>query len=170
MANTNYIIKQVNMVVDKYKTNNPYQIAEQEKLYVKIFDYYENVVGFHAKKEGVFIIGLNSNIDEELRRVFLAHELGHLFLHDVWVPFENYFIEYCHRPMYLKEDKEADKFASWLLIDSDDLYDYIFGYQYSISMTAKMLGIPEKYVKIKLEMMMEIGYKAPKHYDDENFE
>ena len=73
---TKFILKEVNRLVKKYKTRDPFEIAEMMKINVC---YHElgTLKGYYFYQSKFRYIVINKNIKEELFPIICAHELGH---------------------------------------------------------------------------------------------
>ncbi|WP_368780903.1 ImmA/IrrE family metallo-endopeptidase [Alicyclobacillus fastidiosus] len=113
------IKEKVKMLVAKYGTSSPFEIAEARKIL--IFKHpLGNILGYYTRHRRVQMIYLNSHVeDRHLQRFVCAHELGHATLHpEVNTPF-------LRRNTLFSVDKierEANTFAVELLIPDDAVY------------------------------------------------
>lgn len=133
----------IRKLIQKYKTANPFELAEALNvilLYVPLKD----VNGFYHYYNRNHLIYLSDTLSEvECRRV-LAHELGHLILHKD----TNAIFLSKHTSLPTQRyEKEADIFASELLISDDDILD---NPHYTINQLACLTGTEEKHIKYKL--------------------
>lgn len=124
----------VEKIRKKYGTSNPYQIAKD----MKILLLYENLGSINGYYNMVYRqkqIHINQSLDEHLKLLTVAHELGHAIMHPkANTPFliNNTFISVD------KMEIEASKFAMELIVSEEDLAEYeectidqlsfIFGY------------------------------------------
>ena len=109
-----YIKRMVNSLITENGTNNPFDICENMDVFVFYPDLPENVQGFYYNVKGCKIIGINSLLNDENRKIICAHELGHSLLH----PDMNVFFA-MNKTNFLTEkfEKEADYFCACLLMD-----------------------------------------------------
>ncbi|BBN97718.1 ImmA/IrrE family metallo-endopeptidase [Sporolactobacillus terrae] len=105
-----------------------------------------------TKNEGQTLFYLASNWDQAHQRFFLAHLLGHYFLH---LNQEQHADRYC-RIRYnsdpsagYPEEQEADEFARFLLIPSHALSDCL-NQRLSVEEIATHLMVPSAQVKARL--------------------
>lgn len=106
------IKKTVKKLVDKYKTNNPFEIADQMGILVQKHPL-GKIGGYYMIYSGIKCICINSDIDDlKMENTIMAHELGHAILHTdtEFMFFENtLFIE-------SKYERQANCFAAELLV------------------------------------------------------
>lgn len=114
------IKKIANKLIKKYNTRNPFELASY--MNVKVF--YEDlghVNGFYQSCPKNKIIHINKNIDNDLKMLVCAHELGHAIFHS---KLNILFLEkntFCVKNKY---EREANKFAVEILISDDIISEY----------------------------------------------
>lgn len=74
------IQKRVTKLINKYDTNNPFDIAEARGVVVRFVDL-GSLFGFHTRHFRTSIIHINEAITEKQQLFTCAHELGHAVLH-----------------------------------------------------------------------------------------
>ena len=113
------IKKTVKELVDKYKTFDPFEIADQMGILVQKHPP-GRIGGYYMIYSGIKCICINSDIDDsKLENTIMAHELGHAILHaDTEFMFfkGTLFSE-------SKYEKQANCFAAELLIPDSIIYD-----------------------------------------------
>lgn len=116
----NWIMRKLNREIKKYKTNNPFEIADNKNIIINYLPL-GNTLGFYMKDSRQKIITLNADNDEYLMDFVCAHELGHAILH----PDEN--TPFLHKNTLLSKDKierQANYFATNLILYQTDLSIY----------------------------------------------
>lgn len=112
------ISRKVTNLIQKYKTKDPIQLADNLGIMLKYNPYSPKTKGLYIKiLECKFII-LNSNLKKEDQIIILAHLLGHIILHfndDTVIAWENALF-----PQGIQEN-EANLFALKLLNQDDSL-------------------------------------------------
>lgn len=104
----------VNKLIKKYKTRNPFEIAEHQNIHVMFAELPESVRGMAVKTLKQRYIVLNENMHRFMQRAVCAHELGHHNLH----PGSSYrFIDEYSLFLPGRFEREANEFAAMLLID-----------------------------------------------------
>lgn len=135
-----YIKKEVTKLVKKYKSRNPFEIAQNENIII-ILEELGSINGYYNKFARQKFIHININLSEEMQFVTCAHELGHSKLHpNANTPFFRNNTFYSIN----KLERQANYFASELLIDTDRSI-----YEYTIDQLARYYNIPIELVKIK---------------------
>jgi len=128
-------------VIEEYGTNDPFTIAELLELHVLLHDLPISVQAYRLDD----VIVLNKLISYDESKCMLAHEIGHYLLHGPEVTLERFI----KNKLMIKEkmEKEADYFASELLLSNID--DYVIE-GLTCTQLSILLSVPEKYVKYKL--------------------
>lgn len=136
-----WIKAQVNQLIEKYKTNCPYQLAEHLKIHVLSHNLHHEINGYYKYDRRNQYIVINDNLDSSLQRVVCAHELGHAVLH----PRTNTpFMKKNTLLSTNKIEREANRFAVELLISDNDLYEYE-----SLQHIASIHNIPIELLRLK---------------------
>ena len=65
----------------RYKTDCPYQLAEHLKIQVFQHDLHQEIYGYYKYDRRNQYIVINENLEQHIKRVVCAHELGHALLH-----------------------------------------------------------------------------------------
>lgn len=108
----NFIIKEINRLVEKHGTNDPFEIAQNENIII-IFEPLGLIKGYYNSYVRQKFIHINSDLDEIERHFTCAHELGHAILH----PSSN--TPFLRSYTYFSVDKiesQANKFATELIL------------------------------------------------------
>lgn len=138
------IREKVSDIIKKYKTRNPYELAEALNVILLIVPL-KGVNGFYNYYKRNHIIYINEALSSTDREIVLSHELGHLFLHGKT---NTIYLNTYTDVVTSRFEKEADTFASELLISDDTILEYK---DYTIEKLAKLVGVYPKHVKLKLE-------------------
>jgi len=136
-----WIKDKANQLKEKYKTDCPYQLAEQLKIHILQHDLHHEINGYYKYDRRNQYIVINDNLDQHKQRVVCAHELGHAILHKhVNTPFmmNNTFLSVD------KIEREANRFAAELLIPDADLFELNNIYD-----IASLRGVPVELIRLK---------------------
>lgn len=129
------IKKLVTQIIKKYKTNNPFELAEALGIDV-LYENLGSINGYYTKILRCKFIHVNYNLDEARQRYTIAHELGHALLHpNANTPFLR------EKTLFSvdKLERQANTFAVELLMP-DSLIQQYEGY--TIHNIADIVGIP----------------------------
>jgi len=143
-----FIIKEVERLKKKYKTNNPFDIAKGESIII-FYEPLGAIRGYYNKYARQKFIHINDSLDEVQRLVTCGHELAHAIIHpNANTPFFRANTFYSVD----KFEKQANKFDAHLLIDLNDLDKYLLE-NYSYKQIASILNLPLELVKIKFNIL-----------------
>ncbi len=129
------IKKLVTKIIKKYKTNNPFELAEALGIEV-LYENLGSINGYYTKMLRSKYIHVNYNLNESRQRYTVAHELGHAILHpNANTPFlrENTLFSVD------KLERQANAFAVELLMPDNVISQYE---GYTVHNIASLVGIP----------------------------
>ena len=115
------IRNKVHSLCKKHRTRDPYELADALDVVLVIAPLSRAVRGFYQLSNRIQIIYVNSNLPEEIRRIVLAHELGHAVLHR---GINAIFLDHHTFLITDRYELEANRFAADLLISDDDMETY----------------------------------------------
>ncbi|MBU5227802.1 ImmA/IrrE family metallo-endopeptidase [Clostridium senegalense] len=136
------IKREVQNLIKKYNTNNPFEISEKLEIWIYEVDL-GNVTAhyIYEKRKKVFFINQNLTCNEKM--FACAHELGHAVLHS---KHNKYFNISCTLFNNEKHEIQANAFAAELLIDDDLIYNYK---NYSLETISKCEDIHPLFLELK---------------------
>lgn len=136
------IKKRVAYYSKKFKTRNPFEIADSLGILYQIGDI--GCDGCYLFLKNHRYIFLNQNLSDHDMKLVMAHELGHAILHRK----QNcYFIRHKTLLLNSKTEIEANKFAIELLISDDFLAEHS---HYTIDQLSRMTGYHQKLFELRL--------------------
>ena len=113
------------------------------------------IKGFFVKSNRIKVITVNSDLPYMIQRIITAHELGHAMLHaDSGM---HAFHELALFDESSRREKEANLFASELLISDDDFFGALYDGQ-AFCQAASSLNVPPELLDFKARLMKEKGY------------
>lgn len=128
-------------IISKHHTNDPYQIAELEHI-----DVLEQILAGRLTELyfGDHII-LNKNLSYQHKRHYLAHALGHHYLHA-----GNYlYFSQTRQFQNDKEETQAEEFAAYLLIPEIELIPII---HWELSDLADNFQVLPEFIQYRLSL------------------
>jgi Zn-dependent peptidase ImmA (M78 family) len=152
----NVILKEVDKLVRKYRTRDPFEIADSMIITIR-YDDLGALKGFYFYQYRFRYIVINENIDDILKTVICAHELGHDRLHQPFAK-NGTINEFSLFDMSSKPEREANLFATELLISDCDMIDFV-NYRYTYDFIARELGIPIEIIDFKSQILKNKGYR-----------
>lgn len=140
------MIDTVRKIVAKFKTRDPFEIADAMGVVTITEDLSGSTNGFYFYHNRSGVICIDSKLSAEMARVVCAHELGHYVLHR---EDNSIFLKSFTFYTTNKSEIQANYFAANLLIPDDALHNYRNS-DLCISQIAADLGVPKNILKLKL--------------------
>lgn len=149
-----YIIKTVKKLVRKYGTRDPYELCKALGIKIHFYNLEKKLKGFFFYQSRQKNIVIDSNINEVLARILVAHELGHAVLHTKIAMIKGFReTEVLNAGSF--EETEANFFAAELLLEDSVVLNYLM--EYSFFETAKQLYVPAALLDYKISLLHEKG-------------
>ena len=144
-------------LVKRCDTRNPFEIADQLGIEVMLCENFGSLKGMYRVIKRNRFIFLNKDLDESMMRIVCAHELGHDQLHRQMAkthPIQEFMLyDMKSRPEY-----EANIVAAEILLDHDEVLEYIYGYGYTAEQIARAMGTDINLVALKVAHLSTLGY------------
>jgi Zn-dependent peptidase ImmA (M78 family) len=149
-------------VMKRYDESNPYRLAKAMGIlleYAPMGDCEGACKGFFMMKSRMKCITINSDLQEELQRIILAHEIGHAVLHasTVMAAF-NEFKLFCGTNQL---ECEANVFAAETLLDDDSVKQALRSWNRTFFEMAAELCVPPELLDFKCRTMKAKGIEVP---------
>lgn len=129
-------------LVQKYKTNDPYEIADHRDIIV-VRESLGSTLGYHNTYKRIPFIHINYDLNDIWQRYVCAHELGHAILH----PKANTpFLRANTLFSIQRIEREANEFAVELLIPDQAIH---LQNSMTINEIAARYGVPREFVELK---------------------
>ena len=148
----------------KYRTDDPYEICDRMKIEVMM-----RPMGTNAKScKGFFLVNsrcklimINSDLEENIQRIILIHELGHAVLHS-----DSAISAFHEFAMFDDTDRmeyEANVFAAEFILGDEEVLESL-EQQLDFFQTAKCLYVPPELLDFKLRILQRQGVKINAPY------
>lgn len=144
-------------LVRRCYTRDPFEIAESIGVDVLFCDDFGPLKGMYRVIKRNRFIFINKNLPEWLQRIVCAHELGHDQLHRHLAK-NNPIQEFMLYDMRSKPEYEANIVAAEILLDNDELLEYIYQYRYSAEQIARAMHTDINLVALKIAHLNQLGY------------
>lgn len=151
-----HIINNARRLISRFGTREPDELAEASGVNLWYRPLGE-LKGFYTYERRSRYIVINTQLERHLRKVVIAHELGHDQLHRA---FAGAGIR--DTTLFLsnnKTEREANLFAAEILIDEDEILDAM-KYHDTVNAVASILRLPKEIVGFKLQIMKYEGYRV----------
>jgi len=150
----------------KYKTRDPYALAEAAGVTVRFADF-SALKGMYQQILGQPYIILKSDLPGHVEALVLMHELGHHFLHRELAAGQAYR-NLADLHMDGRPEREANLFAADMLLSDRALMQEL-----KLGRTAREaaaeLGLPTEIVALKLELLVRRGHSLRAVSGDRRF-
>lgn len=153
-SNIQFIIDAASQLVQKYNSNNPFELCLALGIIVHFKDLGEVKGMYTYYKRNRFVV-INESLDPVMQRIVCAHELGHDLFHRSLAE-KSYMYDTHLNNFSLKPEFEANVFAAELLIDDNSVMSNISIYS-SAPELACQLEVSEPLVRLKCAIMKNRG-------------
>ncbi len=152
-----YLSKVGNDLVERFKTRDPFLIAEGLGVEVLFCGDFGPLKGMYRVIRRNRFIFINKDLAPRMQSIVCAHELGHDQLHRHLAK-GNALQEFMLYDMTTKSEYEANIVAAEILLDTDELLDYVYRYGYTSEQIAKAMNTDINLVALKVAHLAETGY------------
>ena len=163
MANMAYISHEVNKLVYKHHTRNPYELCDELGIRVCLRNLGADINAYYHYFARISTILLNERVPEHMRRTLVAHELGHDRLHREIAVLKG-FQEADIFEMVQPTEYEANIFAAELLIEDEELMELLNDDSKSFFGVARELCVPADLLDFKFRVLKHKGYRIEAPY------
>lgn len=154
MRTAAHIISVVEKLVKKYDTRDPYGLCRLLGIKVHYHDMQKKLKGFFYYQSRQKNIVIDSNVNEVLERILIAHELGHAILHTKIAMMRGFHEMEMFDGSSIEED-EANFFAAELLLEDQTVLECLA--EYSFFETARKLYVPAALLDYKFSLLHAKG-------------
>lgn len=165
--NSKDLARTANVLVKRFRTRDPFEIARGLGIEVLFCDGFGSLKGMYRVIKRNRFIFINSNLSEQRQRIVCSHELGHDQLHRHLAK-NNSLKEFMLYDMNTKPEYKANVVATEILLDSDEVLDYIFNYGYTVEQIATAMSTDINLVALKVAELNCHGHtlQAQEHRSD----
>lgn len=144
-------------LVKRSGSRDPLEIAGDIGIEVMMCSGFGSLKGMYRVIKRNRFIFINEDLPFWMQRIVCAHELGHDQLHRSLAQ-ENPIQEFMLYDMRSKPEYEANIVAAEILLDNDELLEYIYRYRYSAQQIARAMNTDINLVALKIAHLNELGY------------
>lgn len=163
MSSIDRIAEEAESLVRKYNTRDPYKLCDELGVRIRLKDLGTDIKAYYFYQSRIRNIVLNNRVSESVRRILVAHELGHDRLHREIAMLKG-FQEIELFDATLPTEYEANIFAAELLINDDELIERFNDRDASFFGIAKELYIPAALLDFKFRVLKHKGYRIEAPY------
>lgn len=144
-------------LVNRCDTRDPFKIAHEIGVEVMFCDNFGPLKGMYKVIKRNRFIFINQDLSERMQRIVCAHELGHDQLHRHLAK-EGTIKEFMLYDMATRPEYEANIVAAEILLDTEELLEYIYRYGYSAEQIASAMNTDINLVALKIAHLAETGH------------
>ena len=152
-----YLSKVGSDLVRRCGTRDPFRIAQELGVEVLFCDDFGPLKGMYRVIKRNRFIFINKDLSPRMQRIVCAHELGHDQLHR-YLAKGNALQEFMLYDMATKPEYEANIVAAEILLDTDELLEYVYHYGYTSEQIARAMHTDINLVALKIAHLAETGH------------
>lgn len=156
----NSIVREVENIKNKYDELDPVKLCEDMKISLLYYPMglFENACkGFYMEQSRKRVIMINSQLDIEIQKIVLVHEIGHAVLHKNLPGVSSFHDFYLFDSTSIYEYQANIFAAEFLLKDSEVLKS--LNEDISFFTAASILRVPAELLDFKFRILKKKGYK-----------
>lgn len=152
-----YIIQAAQGLIARHGTRDPYDLCDALHIRIHRIDMQRRIKGFYYYQSRQRNIVIDSNVNETLERILIAHELGHAILHGEIAAMRGFQeMEVLERDNARPMENEANLFAAELLLPDDEVLEHLRTETFFD--TARVLCVPAALLDYKFTALRAKGY------------
>lgn len=154
-----YICREVSRIMRKYDESDPWKLADAMGIVVSELPMGKtpnSCKGFFLCQSRIKHITINSELPEVVRRIILAHEIGHAVLHQKAAKIKT-FHDFSLYDSTSQMEYEANLFAAEYLLDDELVADMLTEDTFFFSV-AKELNVPPELLDFKFRILKRKGW------------
>lgn len=152
------IYSKAKSIVKRCGTRDTLKIACELGIYVHYINDFDELLGMYTYRHKERHILLNANMEHMVMQMVCGHEIGHDTLHRALAKANNSLPEFVLFDMRTKHEYEANAFAAHLLIDEDELIEYLRE-GYDVVQLSGMMNTNINLMLVKLNEMNRMGWR-----------
>ena len=154
-------------LVRRCGTRDPFEIARQLGVEVLFCPDFGSMKGMYRVVKRNRFIFINRDLTPQTQRIVCAHELGHDQLHRNLARTDT-LQEFMLYDMTTKPEYEANIVAAEILLDTDEVLDYVYHYGYTSEQIARAMGTDINLIALKVAHLAETnrGLRPVEHRSD----
>ena len=146
-----------NSLVQRFQTRDPFEIARALGIEVLFCENFGTLKGMYRVIKRNRFIFINKDLNPQMQRIVCAHELGHDQLHRNLAT-GNILREFMLYDMTTKPEYEANIVAAEILLDTNEVLDYVYNYGYTAEQIACCMKTDINLVALKIAHLMATGH------------
>lgn len=149
-------------------TRDPFLIADQLGIHILFSEDFDPLKGMYRVIKRNRFIFINENLHEPMQILVCAHEIAHDQLHRP-LGMSNGLQEFTFYDMGSRPEYEANIVAADILLDSDELLEYIYSCHYTVEEIACAMYTDPNLVALKIRSLNHKGHSIPEQFYRSDF-
>ncbi len=141
-------------LVKRFQSRDPFHIAKELGIHIMLCPDFGPLKGMYTVIKRNRFIFINQDLTERMQKIVCAHELGHDQLHRELASKET-LREFMLYDMTSKPEYEANIIAAEILLDSYEILEYIYDYNYNSEQIARAMDSDINLVALKIAHLAE---------------
>lgn len=150
------IYQKAKSIVRRCQTRDTLKIARELGIYVHYVSDFNDLLGMYTYRHKERHILLNSNMEHFVTQMVCGHEIGHDLFHRDLAKGDQPLPEFVLFDMRTKHEYEANAFAAHLIIDDDEMIEYL-QQGYDVVQLSQQMNTNINLMLIKLNEMNRMG-------------
>ena len=157
MSKISYIAHEVNRIAQKHGTRDPYELCDALNFTIRYKDLGYSLKAYFIQVARINNVVINQNVSEVVRKILIAHEMGHAVLHKEIAAMKG-FQEFELFDAGNMTEYEANLFAAELLVEDEPLLEMLNDSDKSFFGVARELYVPAELLDFKFRVLKHKGY------------
>ena len=155
-------------LVDRFQTRDPFEIADALGIHVLFRGNFGSLKGMYRVINRNRFVFINGDLNEPMQILVCAHEIAHDQLHRP-LGLANGLQEFTFYDMISRPEFEANIVAADILLDSDEILEYIYGCHYTVEEIAHAMYTDSNLVALKIRSLNHKGYSIQEQFYRSDF-
>ena len=155
-------------LVKRCGTRDPFRIADDLGIIVLHNSDVVKLKGMYRVIKRNRFIFINENLSEQMQKIVCAHEIGHDRLHQHLAKGDG-LREFVLYDMTTTPEYEANIVGAEILLDTDEILEYIYDYGYTSEQIARAMHTDINLVALKVAHLAQSGYDLRRIDHKSNF-
>ena len=155
-------------LVKRCGTRDPFRIADDLGIIVLHNSDFVKLKGMYRVIKRNRFIFINENLSEQMQKIVCAHEIGHDRLHQHLAKGDG-LREFVLYDMTTTPEYEANIVGAEILLDTDEILEYIYDYGYTSEQIARAMHTDINLVALKVAHLAQGGYDLRRIDHKSNF-
>ena len=155
-------------LVGRFQTCDPFEIADALGIHVLFRENFGSLKGMYRVINRNRFVFINEDLNEPMQILVCAHEVAHDQMHR-HLGVSNGLREFTFYDMTSRPEYEANIVAADILLDSNEILEYIYGCHYTVEEIACAMYTDPNLVAFKIKSLNHKGHSIPEQFYRSDF-